>query len=120
MEEKFSDFWSMLDSLVESSKIIIDRPKGSAHPRYPSYIYEFDYGYLENTSSPDGSGIDIWVGTADDSSVSAIITSVDLKKRDSEIKILYSCTDDEINYIFNDHNRTDNMKGILNIRNKNK
>ena len=45
------------DELVEKSKIVIDRPKGSAHPRFPDIIYQVDYGYLENTSSMDGAGI---------------------------------------------------------------
>ncbi len=33
------DFWLALDRLVAASEIIIDRPKGSAHPRYPDFIY---------------------------------------------------------------------------------
>lgn len=35
---------------------MIDRPKGSAHPRYPEFIYKVDYGYLKNTSSIDDAG----------------------------------------------------------------
>ena len=57
------DFWHQLDKLVESSNIIIDRRQGAAHPRYPNFIYPYDYGYLSDTSSGDGDGIDIWVGT---------------------------------------------------------
>ena len=45
------DFWSALDSLVSNSTIIIDRPKGSIHPKYTDFIYEVDYGYLSDTSS---------------------------------------------------------------------
>lgn len=33
------NFWSKLDSLISEEEIIIDRPKGSAHPRYPQIIY---------------------------------------------------------------------------------
>ena len=29
-------FWEALDRLVSASTIVIDRPKGSAHPRYPA------------------------------------------------------------------------------------
>ena len=61
---KTSEFWHALDELMEKSEIVIDRPKGSAHPRYPEFIYEVDYGYLKGTSSMDGGGIDVWVGTA--------------------------------------------------------
>lgn len=47
------EFWELIDKLINSSEIVIDRPKGSKHPRY-NYIYKFDYGYLKNTTSPDG------------------------------------------------------------------
>ncbi len=68
-----SNFWTALDELVYSSEIIIDRPKGSAHPKYPDFIYKVDYGYLKNTSSMDGDGIDVWVGTANEKFVDAIV-----------------------------------------------
>ena len=105
-------FWSALDSLVAQSEIVIDRPKGSAHPRYPDFIYEVDYGYLKNTSSMDGDGIDVWVGTAG-TKIDAIICIVDLMKRDSEIKILIGCTEEEKAIVYRTHNETEFMKGIL-------
>ncbi len=108
-----SNFWTALDELVYSSEIIIDRPKGSAHPKYPDFIYKVDYGYLKNTSSMDGDGIDVWVGTANEKFVDAIVVVVDLIKRDSEIKILLSCTAEEKNIIYQTSNETPNMKGII-------
>ena len=45
------DFWSAIDTLVSSGKIVIDRPKGSTHPRFPYIRYDVDYGYIENTTS---------------------------------------------------------------------
>ena len=48
------DFWSAIDTLVSSGKIVIDRPKGSTHPRFPYIRYDVDYGYIENTTSMDG------------------------------------------------------------------
>ena len=45
------DFWKALDELVNTSEIVIDRPKGSTHPRFPNFIYRVDYGYLKNTAS---------------------------------------------------------------------
>ncbi len=56
-------FWQTLDTLVTESNLIIDRPRGSAHPRYPEYSYPLDYGYLRGTRSGDGDGIDMWVGS---------------------------------------------------------
>ena len=56
-------FWQRLDSLLERSKIVIDRPRGSHHPRFPEIVYVLDYGYLDGTSSNDGEGIDVWLGS---------------------------------------------------------
>ena len=106
------EFWNALDELVANSEIVIDRPKGSAHPKYPNMIYPVDYGYLKNTSSMDGAGIDVWLGT-DEKKVDAIICTVDLMKQDSEIKILLGCTEEEKKLIYETHNESKYMKGIL-------
>ena len=112
MSEHHSAFWSALDRLVSESKIAIDRPKGSRHPKYPDFIYPVDYGYLDNTSSMDGGGIDIWRGT-DGDCINAIICTVDLTKKDSEIKILIGCTEAEKQLVMGVHNNNESMKGIL-------
>ncbi len=80
------NFWRALDELVEQSKIVIDRPKGTAHPRFPNFIYKVDYGYLENTSSMDGAGIDVWVGTKENKEIDAIMCIVDLMKKTPKSK----------------------------------
>ena len=107
------DFWQAIDKLVSSGKIVIDRPKGSFHPRFPSIKYEVNYGYIENTSSMDGGGIDVWLGSLADKQVNAIICTVDLMKRDSEIKLLIGCTEEEIDTVYKFHNDCEFMKGIL-------
>ncbi|MCC8073121.1 MAG: inorganic pyrophosphatase [Clostridiales bacterium] len=106
------EFWNALDELVKQSEIVIDRPKGSAHPRFPDFIYKVDYGYLKDTASMDGDGIDVWVGT-DEKKIDAVICIVDLMKKDSEIKILIGCTEEEKQIIYQTHNETEYMKGIL-------
>ena len=106
------DFWQALDGLVGSSQIVIDRPKGTSHPRYPHMIYPVDYGYLRDTAAMDGQGIDVWVGSGE-RRVDAIICTVDLLKRDSEIKILLGCTEEEKQLIYELHNDSDYMKGVL-------
>jgi inorganic pyrophosphatase len=106
-------FWQALDTLVSESEIVIDRLKGSTHPRYAHFIYPLDYGYLKNTASTDGGGIDIWRGTKASGKVGAIICIVDLTKRDSEMKILIGCTEEEEMMAYRVHNETDYMKGIL-------
>lgn len=111
------DFWRVVNELVNTSKIAIDRPKGTSHPRYPDMIYPVDYGYLEDTASMDGDGVDVWIGTDEAQQIDSMICIVDLVKRDSEVKILIGCTEEEKTEILNWHNRTENMKGIL-IRRK--
>ncbi|MHC5721972.1 MAG: inorganic diphosphatase, partial [Nostoc sp.] len=58
-----TDFWFKLDQLVAASNLKIDRPKGTSHLRYSSFVYPLDYGYLENTRSGDGDDIDVWIGS---------------------------------------------------------
>jgi len=81
-------FWNALYSLVCDSEIVIDRPKGSHHPRYPEQVYPGRLRLSENTTAMDGGGIDVWRGTDTAGKIDAIICIVDLHKKDSEIKIL--------------------------------
>lgn len=112
-EHRFDkSFWSALDTLVNNCEIIIERPKGTAHPKYPDFIYKVDYGYLKDTSSMDGAGIDVWVGT-NGKTIDAVMCIVDLIKQDSEIKILIGCTEEEKAIIYATHNETPYMKGIM-------
>jgi len=99
-----TSFWHKLDLLVVSCTIRIDRPAGSAHPRYPSFIYPLDYGFLEGTQSGDGGGLDVWIGSLPDRAVTAILCTVDLDKRDAELKILLGCTLEESRQIAAIHN----------------
>ena len=41
--------------------VIIDRPLGSSHPKYPSMIYSINYGYVPNTVSGDGEELDCYI-----------------------------------------------------------
>lgn len=106
-----TNFWSSLEEVVKNSTIKIDRPKGTAHPRYPDFIYPVDYGYLEGTSSMDGGGIDIWKGSGNNG-LDAIVCIVDSLKKDSEIKILLNCTEEEKEQILQAQNRG-KMSAIL-------
>lgn len=112
MMEENAAFWSALDALIEDSEIVIDRPKGSMHPRL-DFIYEVDYGYLRGTKSADGAGIDLWRGSDKNQRCDAVICTIDLLKRDSEIKILLGCTEGEKERIMLFHNESDFMKGLL-------
>lgn len=108
-----SNYWAALDQLLADSEIVIDHPKNSAHPCYPEWIYPLDYGYLQNTSSMDGEGLDVWLGSDPTRRITAILCTVDLIKRDSEIKLLIGCTEEEKNIVLRFHNRSESMKGLL-------
>ena len=97
-------FWQRLDKLIKNSEIVIDRPKGTAHPKYPKLIFPLDYGYLKDTTAMDGGGIDLWIGTAPHRKLTAIGCTVDMKKKDSEIKLLIGCTEKAIKTIQKFHN----------------
>jgi inorganic pyrophosphatase len=105
-------FWARLDELMAMCELTIDRPEGSPHPRYAEVRYPLDYGYLERTQSGDGDGIDVWIGSMPGKSVSAIICTVDLEKRDAEVKILLGCTRQEAREILTMHN-TGSQSAIL-------
>lgn len=93
-------FWHQLDTLFQNSHTVIDRPKGSAHPRFPEIIYPLDYGYLDQTSAGDGEGIDVWIGSVSgQQQIIATVATVDLFKRDVELKLLINCTEAEIQII---------------------
>ena len=104
-------FWVSLEEIIKSSSILIDRPKGTAHPRYSSFIYPVDYGYLEGTTSMDGGGIDVWRGTGNNG-FDSILCVVDEIKKDSEIKILINCSEKEKQEILKCQN-FGKMKAIL-------
>ncbi|QVK18203.1 inorganic pyrophosphatase [Mycoplasmatota bacterium] len=107
------DFWEVLDKLTKESEIEIDRPKGSHHPKYSQITYPVDYGFLKETSSMDGGGIDIWKGSLSNGKLDAVICTVDLLKRDSEIKLLIGCTEAEKELVYLFHNVSEYMKGIM-------
>ena len=97
-------FWEYLDRLMTASRLVIDRPRGSHHPRYPDLTYPVDYGYLEGTTTVDGGGLDVWAGTLPEKSLTALVLTVDLHKRDVEVKLLLSCTEAEQQTILDFHN----------------
>ena len=56
-----SDCFELKKYLGKTVEITIDRPLGSAHPRYPELIYPLNYGYIPDTISGDGEEIDVYL-----------------------------------------------------------
>jgi len=104
-----TSFWQEIALLAKTNPIVIDRPKGSAHPRYPKIIYPLDYGYLENTTAADGGGIDVWLGSSKTKMLTGILCTFDTLKRDMEIKLLLGCTNKNIQIIQKFHGKMYNL-----------
>ena len=81
---------------MRTNAIVVDRPKGTAHPRHPKLIYPFDYGYLANTKAGDGDGINVWIGSLYNKTLTGILCTFDTLKRDAEIKLLMGCTMEDV------------------------
>lgn len=95
--------WNAWEALIRANGTVIERPRGSAHPRYPDSIYPLDYGYIPRTIGGDGAESDIWVGSADCGLAGAILT-VDRRKGDREYKLLYNTSPEEMLLALRSHN----------------
>ncbi len=110
-----AEFWHFLQKLVDTSQIVIDRPKGSFHHRFTESVYPVDYGYLLGTTSMDGAEVDIWIGSLGKKEVVGSLCTVDLLKKDTELKILLDCTTNEIEAILKFVNQ-EQMRGVVMIK----
>lgn len=105
-------FWTAAEQLVATSEIVIDRPKHTRHPELPEVVYPVAYGYLRGTTASDGEGIDLWIGSLESKRVTAVVCTIDLRKRDAEVKLLLGCTSAEEHEILSFLNKG-NMAAIL-------
>ena len=100
-------FWAAAEHLVATSEIVIDRPKGSKHPKHGEVIYPVTYGYLTGTTASDGEGIDVWLGSLEPRRITGVVCTFDLRKRDAEVKLLLGCTSGEQDDILSFLNKGD-------------
>jgi inorganic pyrophosphatase len=59
-------------------------------------IYPFHYGYLENITAGNKYGIDVWIGSSKQKTLTGILCTFDTFKRDAEIKLPVGCGHDDI------------------------
>jgi inorganic pyrophosphatase len=107
------EFWEYISKLVKNNEIIIDRPKGTRHAKYNDVVYEIDYGYIKDTRTTDNCGIDVFKGSLHNKNVNTIMCTIDLLKKDIEIKILIGCTEYEKKKIYEFLNNSKFMKAII-------
>lgn len=106
------EYWNLLEQLINENKIIIDRKRGSVHPMFPQVTYPVDYGYISNTKSMDGSGIDVFAGANGSKGIQGIICTIDMLKNDSEIKVLIGCSNEETDAVLSFLNSGVFMKAL--------
>ncbi|MGB9640325.1 MAG: nitroreductase family protein [Anaerolineales bacterium] len=98
--ESFANFWQAIERLASDHQLVIDRPRGSAHPHLKEFIYPLDYGYLEGCRTSDGAAVDVWRGSLSSPQVSALFISIDMGKGDIELKIALGTTEQENQLIY--------------------
>lgn len=106
-------FWQKLDTIYLSSKLEIDRPKDSVHYKYSNLVYPVDYGYLKDTTGTDMKPIDVFKGSLGGNQVQAVAVSADILKKDSEVKLMVGCSEEEIYDIMHFLNQTQFQKAVL-------
>ena len=111
-------FWQKMDTVALSSKIRIDRPKNTTHPDFANLVYPVDYGCFMDMDTVDSEMIHVYRGTLKPATVQAVAVSVDILKRDMDVKVLYGCTEQEELEILRFLNQTDYQKCILIHRGK--
>jgi len=114
VREHFS--WADWARCIEARGVTLDRPAYSAHPEYPSVVYPLDYGYVPDTTGPDGDPVDVFVGSGTQGLVGAILTT-DHRQTDRDLKLLVDCTPPEIYtaHGFINYDRT-LLEGVLVLR----
>ena len=69
-------------------KVIVDRPLGSSHPKYPDLVYPINYGYIEGIVGGDGEWQDAYILGIDVpvSEFHGVVIAVIHRKNDCEDK----------------------------------
>jgi len=88
-------FWQHAERQLGAHELVIDRPAGSTHSRLPHVRCPLDDGYLAGTRAIDGGGVDAWRGSIATNRVTGVIITIEMFRRDAEVKLLVGCTEEE-------------------------
>lgn len=72
---------------------------------------------LKIQTAADGHEIDVWPGTKKEKQLEYIACTADLLKKDTEVKLLLGCTEEEKEIILSFHNNSEYMSAICMTRN---
>lgn len=83
------DISSNYQYIGKKVNIVIDRPKGSKHPKH-GFVYEVNYGYVPNTVSGDGEELDAYVLGVDEplNSFEGICIAIIHRTNDDDDKLI--------------------------------
>ncbi len=83
--------------------VVVDRPMGSCHPRYPTLCYPINYGYVTDLMAGDGEEQDVYILGVDRpiETFTGIVIGIIRRRNDVEDKWVaapegYSFTREEI------------------------
>ncbi|WP_420596567.1 inorganic diphosphatase [Deinococcus sp.] len=76
--------------LGQTVHVVVDRPLGSVHPRWPDLIYPLNYGELPGTLSGDGQPIDAYLVGWTEPLIEAwgVVVAVVVRENDDEDKLI--------------------------------
>lgn len=100
------------DLIGKNVEVYIDRPVGSAHPKYSDMIYPINYGYIKEITAADSEYQDVYVLGEEskiDYCVGKVIAIVE-RKNDLEDKLVVSTKDKEYTI--------DEIKELINFQEK--
>jgi inorganic pyrophosphatase len=90
--------WRLWERLIDERGIVVDRPRGAAHPLYPDMIYPCAYGHIPGTAAADGHGVDVFVGPLQTGLV-GLIALIHQPSGIADPKLLVDLTQDDANAI---------------------
>lgn len=88
--------WEHWAAELRTRGVVIDRARGTPHPRFAAAIYPVDYGYVPGTVGGDGAPADVFVGSEPEGGLVDVVITHDALKDDDEVKLLWGTTEAEI------------------------
>ena len=72
--------------LGKTVDILIDRPLGSVHPKYPNLVYPINYGYIPGVFGGDGEELDVYLLGVDTTVKEYTARIIGIVHRDNDVE----------------------------------
>lgn len=88
-------FWQKLDTILLSSSIVIDFPKGTHHPVFTALTYPVDFAHLEDAfENTNSRRLSVYRGSGEHKVV-GIVISADVLEKECFVTVLVGCDEKE-------------------------